>query len=362
MMATHTLPGVVDGRVPLVQQLAGGRASALFAVLAGTSLVLVTGSRSPLHGRAWRASYAAVLVRALLIGLLGLALGELPSGIAVILAYYAVLFALAGPFLAVSSRRLAVLLVAWVVLAPLASFVVRSGLPTTTYDVPSFASLRDPVRLGLELLLTGYYPALTWLPYLLLGIVIGRLDLRSPQSVVLLAAPGAAAVAVSALVSDALLSLPGVREELIGTFSGAGWGGDLTTTLSHGLYGVVPAEPPLGWSWLAVRAPHTGTTFDLLMTGGSAAVVLAACLVLGQVAPGFTKVVFGAGAMTLSLYSLHVVLAADGLWDGDHWRDFAGQALLVLVIGATFALAGRRGPLEWLVGTLSADLRRALSG
>ena len=52
MMATHILPGVVDGDVPLGFQLAAGRASALFAVLAGVSLVLV-GGREPLRGRAW---------------------------------------------------------------------------------------------------------------------------------------------------------------------------------------------------------------------------------------------------------------------------------------------------------------------
>ena len=45
--------------------------------------------------------------------------------------------------------------------------------------MPSFDSLAEPVTLLRELLLTGYYPVATWLPYLLVGMVLGRLDLRS---------------------------------------------------------------------------------------------------------------------------------------------------------------------------------------
>jgi len=360
MMATHILPGVVDGRVPLAQQLAGGRASALFAVLAGTSLVLVAGSRSPLRGREWRASYAGIAVRAGLVALLGLLLGEVDSGIAVILTYYGVLFLLAGPFLALRTRHLVVVLVAWVGLAPVVGFAVRSGLPATSYAVPSFGMLSEPGRLALDLLITGYYPALTWLPYLLLGIVVGRLDLGSLRASGLLAGVGAGAMAVGVVVSDALLSRPGVKGELIRTFAGDGWRGDLATTLVHGLYGVVPAaEEPRSWWWLAVRAPHTGTTPDLLVTGGSALVVLGLCLLVGRAAPRTGRVIFGAGAMTLTLYSLHVILRSDGLWDGRDTATFAGQALLVLVVGAAYALAGHRGPLERLVGVLSSEVRRA---
>jgi hypothetical protein len=361
MMATHILPGVVDGRVPLAQQLAGGRASSLFAVLAGTSLVLLTRSRSPLRGREWRASYAGITVRAALVALLGLLLGEVDSGIAVILTYYGVLFLLAGPFLAVTTRRILMVLVVWVVLAPVVSFALRSVLPATTYAVPSFGMLREPGLLTLDLLLTGYYPALTWLPYLLLGIVVGRLDLGSLRAPGLLAGVGAAAVAAGVVVSDALLSRPGVRGELVRTFAGDGWRGDLATTLVHGLYGVVPAaEAPRSWWWLAVRAPHSGTTPDVLVTGGSALVVLALCLLIGRAAPRVCRVAFGAGAMTLTLYSLHVVLRSEGLWDGRETSTFIGQAVLVLVIGAAYALAGHRGPLERLVGVAFSDVRRAL--
>ena len=357
MMATHILPGVVDGRVPLLQQLAGGRASALFAVLAGTSLVLVAGRRTPLLGRAWKGMAAATAVRALLIGLIGLVLGHSSSGIAVILVYYAVLFVVAVPFMRLSTRSLVAVTAGWVLLAPALSHLLRGRLPPPSYDVPSFASLGAPVTLARELLLTGYYPVLTWVPFVLTGMVLGRLDLRSNRTTALLAAFGGWAVVVAWTVSDALTAQPAVRAELVGSFTGEGWKGDLSTTLTHGLHGVTP--PGSAW-WLAVRAPHTGTTFDLLMTTGSACLVLAACLVLGRLLPRVCAVVFGAGALTLTLYTFHVLLRGDGLWDGDDMATFVGHTALVLAIGAAFRGSGQRGPLETLVGTASAEVRKAV--
>jgi hypothetical protein len=359
MMATHILPGVVDGEVPLAQQVAGGRASALFAVLAGVSLTLVAGSRRPLRGRTWWAMLAGTAVRSAVIGLVGLLLGGFESHIAVILVYYAVLFVVAVPFMALPTRALVGVAGAWVVLAPLLSQWLRDQVPLTTYDVPSFDSFEQPMSLVRDLLLTGYYPLLTWLPYLLLGLLVGRLDLTSNRTAGLLAAGGGAAALLSWRISDALTRQPDVRAALIRSFDGAGWQGDLATTLTHGLYGVTPTGS--GW-WLAVRAPHSGTTFDLLMTGGSACLVLAGCLVLGRAAPRVCAVVFGAGAMTFSLYTLHVVLRSDGFWDGDDLATFVGQAALVLLIGAAFRWGGHRGPLEALTGELSSGARRMVAG
>jgi len=358
MMATHILPGVVDGEVPIAQQLAGGRASALFAVLAGTSLVLVAGRRSPVRGAAWQGMLAGTAARAVCIGFLGLLLGEAESGIAVILVYYAALFVVAVPFLALSTRALVAVTVAWAVLGPAVSFVLRDRLPETSYAVPSFDSLAATVVLARDLVITGYYPVITWVPFVLAGMVVGRLELRSWRAAAGLAGFGCWAVVVSWLFSDALLGRAGVQPELVRTFTGAGWRGDLSTTLAHGLFGVVPTGSP--W-WLAVRAPHSGTTFDLLMTTGSACLVLAGGLVLGRSLPRLCPVVFGAGAMTLTLYSLHVLLRSEGLWDGDDLATFLGQAAVVLVIGAVFRGGGHRGPMELLVGEASTGVRRAVT-
>jgi hypothetical protein len=358
MMATHILPGFVEGEVTVAQQVAGGRASALFAVLAGTSLVLVAGSRSPIRGRAWQGMLAGTLVRATLIGLIGLLLGHLETGIAVILVYYAVLFVVAIPFLALGTRTLVAVTAAWILVAPVVSHLWRQSLPGPSYQVPSFDSFEAPLTLLRELVVTGYYPVLTWVSYVLVGILVGRLDLRSWRSAGWLVAVGAWGMVLAWAVSDALVGRPGVRAELIASYTGLAWKGDLDATLTNGLYGVTPTGSP--W-WLAVRAPHSGTTFDLLMTIGSACLVLGVCLVLGRLLPRLSAVVFGAGALTLSLYTLHVVLRTEGWWDGDDLATYLGQAALVLTIGAAFRVAGRRGPLEFLVGEASGGVRSVVT-
>lgn len=359
MMATHILPGVVDHQVPVLFQAAAGRASALFALLAGVSLVLV-GGRAPLRGRAWSGMAAGTAVRAGALGLIGLALGELDTGIAVILCSYALFFLATLPFLALRTRWLVGVVVVWVAVAPGLSLAVRRDLPLTSYDVPSFEVLSEaPGAMVRELLVTGYYPALTWVPYLLAGVVIGRLDLRSPKVAALLAAVGGVAVAASVVATEVLLQRPGARAALISSYDIAGWRGDLNTTLAHGLYGVTPTGS--SW-WLAVRAPHSGTTGDLLMTLGSAALVLSLCLLLGQRVPRFSSVVFGAGALSLTLYTLHVVLRSADLWDADGMATFLGQAALVLAIGALFRWGSHRGPLEVLVAEPSAAVRRRVGG
>ena len=330
MMATHILPSERDGQITVVQQLAGGRASALFAVLAGVSLVLVAGTREPLRGRPWLALQAGTAARAVLIGLIGLLVGGLGTNIAVILACYAVLFVLAAPFLALTTRRLAVAAGVSAVLGPPLSLWLRRDLPPPSYAVPSFDSLAEPVTLLRELLLTGYYPAATWLPYLLVGMVLGRIDLRSVATAIRIAVVGLLGVVVAWVVADAYLERPGVRRDLIRSFDVPGWSGNLTDSLTHGLYGVVPTG---SWSWLMVRAPHSGAWFDLLMTLGSACLVLGLCLLLGRLAPRVLGVVFGAGAMTLTLYTLHVVLRQKGWWDSDTASTFVGQVALVLVVG-----------------------------
>ena len=62
MMAVHILPDFEDGTsdLTLSHPLAGGRASALFAVLAGVSLALTTGRTMPVRGQAFAAVAAGL--------------------------------------------------------------------------------------------------------------------------------------------------------------------------------------------------------------------------------------------------------------------------------------------------------------
>ncbi len=355
MMAIHILPAYEDGTLDLTfaQSVAGGRASALFAVLAGVSLALMSGRTTPVRGRAFLAAAAGVAVRAVLIAAIGLMLGGFDSGIAVILTNYGVLFFLGIPFLVLRARWLLVLAALWLVVAPVLAHLVRPQLPPFGLDDPSLESLADPVRLLGELAFTGYYPTVPWLTYLLVGMAIGRTDLTRWRAQLILAAAGGLLVTVAVVVSDALLGRPGVKAQLAVSF---GSPENLDANLANGLHGTTPTD---SWWWLAVRAPHTATSFDLAQTIGSALLVLAVCLVLGRLLPTISRVLFGAGAMTLTLYTAHVLLRVE-LWDDQTSSTYFGHVTAALVVGAVFGLAHSRGPLETLVGGLSKLARRSV--
>jgi hypothetical protein len=343
MIATHTLVSTTaDGDVTVVQQVAGGRASALFAVLAGVSLALMSGGYDGPARSDVAPTSAGLAARAFLIGILGLSLGALPTTILVILAYYGVLFLLGVPFIRLRSRTLVLLAAAWVVVVPVLSQLVRAHLPESPVASPTFESLAQPWDLLLELTLTGTYPAIPWMSYLLVGMAIGRLDLRIPRHAVDLVVLGAAVTAFSWSVSRVLTRQPGVAERLEETLP-ARYGGDLENTLTHGLFGTTPTD---SWWWLVVDAPHSGTPFDLAQTIGSAMVVIGLCLLLARSFPVVTAVALGAGAMTLSLYSLHLVLRTPSLLPDDDVRTFLLHVAIVTVIGACFRLLRLRGPLE----------------
>jgi Heparan-alpha-glucosaminide N-acetyltransferase, catalytic len=353
MMATHVLPGRVGFEVPFAQQVAGGRASALFALLAGVSLSLVTGRHRPPTGRARTAARVRLVVRALVVLVLGLALGAVPTVIAVILASYAVMFLFAVPFVGLRARSLALLAVGWVLLAPVVSLLLRSHLPPRDTGSPTPSDLLQPVELVRELVLTGYYPAFVWMAYLFTGMALGRIDLRAPRVAPGLLAGGLVLAVGSVALSRLLLARPGVREELVATDPSLGTDPrELDVALTHGLGGTTPTG---SWWWLATAAPHSGAVLDLTQTIGSGLAVLGLALLLTRRRPDLWAVVFGAGAMTLTLYSLHVLMMAQGWWPDvetpDHYDD---QVLVVAVVGAFFALVPLRGPLEYAVGRLVA--------
>ncbi|MCY7395906.1 MAG: DUF1624 domain-containing protein [Nocardioides sp.] len=357
MVATHVVAArTAEGDLSVGQWVAGGRASALFALLAGVGLALVTGGQRPVQGTERTARSAGIVVRALLIATLGLALGGLDSGLAVILTNYGLLFLLATAFLALTARPLLVLGAVWVLLTPAVSHLVRPGLPARGFDSPTFALVHSPGEFLSELFLTGYYPVLPWLAYLLVGLGVGRLDLTGPRVPAVLVGVGAGLAVSATVVSHLVTARPSVVQALLTQPPATErTGPELLDRISTGMFGVTPSGG--AWEWLLVVAPHSATPFDLAQTIGTSLLVLGLCLLLTQALPEvgtrFVAVLFGAGAMTLSLYSLHVVLRTPGVWPGAGAENYAANLLVLLVIGAVFAALRRRGPLEATVRQLS---------
>ena len=346
MAATHlqALAGA-DGRHTLTGVLFDGRASALFAVLAGVSIALMTGGDAPARllppgdRRAYAAAAAGLAVRAILIGLLGLALAGLDPPVAVILAYYGLLFLAAIPLLRLSVPIIAVGAVLACAFTPVLSHALRAGLPPGPGEQADLGFLADPSALLRTLALTGYYPALPWLTYLLAGLAVGRSDLRRTRTAVVLLVAGSALTVAAAATSAWLL--------------GAGGAAVLGSALDVRRYGTTPTDT---WWWLAVDLPHSGTPLDLAGTTCSALAVIGALLLVERVAAPLIWLPAAVGAVPLTLYTLHVVAVTT-----DPGAPLWAHVAAACVIGAGLRLARLRGPLEAAVSWASRRARAAIA-
>jgi uncharacterized membrane protein len=357
MMAVHIVPAVdADGEVTLAFHLAAGRSSALFAVLAGVGLALLTRWTAATSGRQRARDRINVATRALLLVGLGLALGIPEAGVAVILVYYGVFFVLALPFLGLSARALAAWSLGTVVLAPVLSHALRPHVPPASYAVPTLDFFDRPWWDSLsELTLTGYYPALPWMAYLFAGLAVGKLDLRS-RTVAWWLLGGGAAVAVAArVVSAALLDRFGGLDVLRAQTAEL-FGGPLEQMLTTGLFGTTPTG---SWWWLAVAAPHTATSFDLATTIGAALAVLGFFLLVLTRPQWWAAPLVAVGGMTLTLYSLHIVLL-DTLLPRTMPMAYGWHVVAVVVFALVWRALLGQGPLERLTQLVSRTVSRVL--
>lgn len=360
MMATHLLP-TFESNADLTPTWIGltfsGRAAALFAVLAGVGLALSTGKHKPLPGPDRSAARRGIALRALVIAAVGLTLGGLEVSLAIILVHYAVLFLCVLPFLGMGLKRLCAWAGGWILGSPVLAYLLRPWLlaaepPLKLGHNPSWEDLATPSRLLADVFFTGYYPVFQWLSYLLVGLVVGRLVLgRAMVPVVLLVAGTVVAVLAKTLGITAMESWGG-RAALEDVLNSPGY--PLDSVLQVNLTGI-PQEG--SWWWLASAAPHSGTSLDLLHTSAVAVAVIGACLLLGRLAEWVDLDLLlplrGPGAMTLTLYTVHVwvvsgfylkPLPAGWTEDGMYFA----QASTAVIVGMVFVLLKWRGPLEWL--------------
>src|SRR5699024_9699687 len=162
-----------------------GVSSALFVVLAGVGLTLLTKNAVDI----W-ASRLQLALRAIVLLVIGLLLGLAGSNVAIILAHYGVLFLLAMWFVNLSKRALTITAISWVILAPLIHGVltrfmqIQAGGATTyaenwrLWHSPTlFDAIQKPVLTLWDIFFTGYYPVISFLGYVLVGMAIGRMNL-----------------------------------------------------------------------------------------------------------------------------------------------------------------------------------------
>jgi uncharacterized membrane protein len=360
MMATHLLP-TFESNADLTPTWIGltfsGRAAALFAVLAGVGLALSTGKHRPLDGPDLSAARRGVALRALVIAAVGLSLGGLEVNLAIILVHYAVLFLCVLPFLGMKLKPLFGWTVGWILASPVLAYLLRPWLlaadpPLRLGHNPSWEDLSTPTRLLADLFFTGYYPVFQWLSYLLVGLVVGRLMLNKALVPWVLLIGGTIVAVLAKALGTAAMESWGGRAALEKLLDSPGY--PLHSVLQVNLTGI-PQEG--SWWWLASAAPHSATPLDLLHTSAVAVAVIGAFLLLGRLAEWVALDLLlplrGAGAMTLTLYSVHVWVVSGFYlkplpagWTED--AMYFAHAATAVIVGIVFVLLKWRGPLEWL--------------
>jgi uncharacterized membrane protein len=344
MMAVHLLPSTdLDGSISTAYFLASGRSAALFAVLAGVGLALATGGPEPPTGRAVGAAAAGLAGRAAVLGVIGLWLGGLDSGVAVILVNYGFLFLAGAFFLHLPAGRLWVLAAAWLAVTPFVSHWLRRGWPPSSFEVTSFDSLGDPLRMVREIFFTGYYPVFTWVAYLLAGMAVGRTRLGRKQVASGSLGAGVALAAGSLLISRLLLDVLG--------------GGVAVGELPVLFFGVTPTDT---WWYLAVATPHSSTPLDFAHTIGTSLAILGACLLLATVGRKMVMWLAAAGGMTLTLYTAHVLALNAGWGPSDRLALLVWHVVLALIIGLIWRGLIGRGPLETFTANIAGVTRAAV--
>ncbi|MFT4215287.1 MAG: heparan-alpha-glucosaminide N-acetyltransferase domain-containing protein [Microbacterium sp.] len=307
--------------------VAQGRASILFAVLAGVAISLVTGGIRPAAGAALANARRRLVVRAVLVWTIGALLIATGVPVFVILPAYALLFLIAVPLLAMPRWAL------WAIAAALA-FVMP-------WVLPALDAL--PVWQGVEghdvaLIVGWHYPFPLWSAFLIAGMALGRYELRAPRTALSLAVGGALAI-VAAGAASLLLA------------------------------GVVSADADGYLSAVLSSEAHSGGLIEVIGSAGAAVVTIGGsqliCLGLAR-APlpwaGWATVPLRAvGAMPLTAYAgqllawafwAQLALGDTGDLTGLRALDpFWPFVLTTLALCTLWALTFGRGPLERLVAS-----------
>ena len=365
MIAVHVFDTFdKHGQPSLTTAIAAGRASTLFAFVAGISLAFLSGGHRGVEGRSRVAASVGIAIRALLIGAVGLLLGDAlgnATDVEIILPYYGLMFLLAIPLLGLRPRNLVTISAVLIALAPVVVLIALDGSqPASTgpNGNPTFANLfEDPAGLFGALLVTGYYPVLAYLAYLCAGLAIGRLDLSSRRLALWLLGGGLVMAVAARLVSALVLFRLGGLDTLLADVDHS----DSESVARNEL--LWDSDPSSSIWFLAVPSPHSTTPIDLLHTLGSAMAVLGAALLLCRLAvlARVLRPLAAAGAMTLTLYTAHLLVLATGVLDGEPEVLYVLLVIGALVFGYYWQRRFGQGPLERLVAEVAGRARRAVA-
>ncbi len=360
MYVVHIGPplSATDGVAGWIRYLADGHSSVLFATLAGFSLMLIAGRREPRTGLAGRQAKARIAIRAVVLLALGTAMAAEYGGV-IILGFYGVYFLLALPLVRLRARTLAITAAAVALVAPQLAFALNA---LVTDSVQQSINLHDPLRrlseVGvLDLLLTGFYPALTWMAFVIAGMALARFDLSSGTVQRRLAAFGGA-LTVAAYGMSRLLAGPGALRSLAEDGPSSGGSGSMPTGSES-----FPDTPA---SMLLTAGPHSGTTFDIVGSLGVAILVIVGATAAMDRLPRLRRLagpVIAVGTMSLTAYVGHFLAQTAlstpaGTGTQQSWLPLLMYVLAAILFAAIWSRFFRRGPLEHLLNAATKPAKR----
>lgn len=322
MVMVHLGPQGGDSVADAAYSITHGRAAILFALLAGVGVALLAGERSRARMRLLDQKLA---FRAVVLLPLGLALQMLPSGVAVILQFYALYFVVAALAARMADRWVLAIAVTAVVVGPVVLITAQLAMPEW-FDVgpATLADIGDPLFVLRDLVLSGHYPVIVWMAPVVFGVWLGRRDLRRRPVQWRMVAAGSGTVAAAYAAEALSLS----------------W---LT----------LPDEA--GYAQLVITYPHSGMTMWVLQATGAAVAVLGLCLVVADAFPRAVWPAVAMGQLAFTIYVVHLLLLS--WWPDWFFRDSVGGAALAVarftlvtgVVAVVWRLALPRGPLETLM-------------
>jgi uncharacterized membrane protein len=347
MIAIHILPDANEEthEPTLAWILFAGDSAALFALLAGVGLALSSGGYRPHTGRRMAGDRLGLAVRAVLIAAIALAIApflqqEDPPAYGILI-YYSVFFLLAIPFLHLRPRTLFISAAAFGIISPILLQKLDPVLPTSSTFNPAVGHFFfEPAGVASDLLLTGSYPALPYMCYILTGMGIGRLDLRQLRIQGYIAAVGAGLAIFANAASAILLYAMGGFEQLVAT-SGM-TEGELDNGLVYGP-GIIPDTS--AW-WLAIATPHSNMPLAIASSLGLGLLATGLFLLAERAAVRLLAPLAAMGSMTLTLYSAHLLALSPEV----HYEAPFVWYVVHLSVALAFGVIWRRwmgqGPLE----------------
>ena len=326
--------GALDSGPIWLNWLAGlldGRAAAIFVVLAGVGLSLlshkgrVTGDRDR-----QRRDRNTLLKRALFLFVVGLA--YIPIWPADILHFYGVYIAIAAFLLNASDRALwagvVALTIGFVLL--LSFFDYEAGWNWETLEYTGFWTAEGMVR---HIFFNGFHPVFPWLAFLLIGLWLGRQDV------------GDAGTRRSILRISLIVAVLSEAASLV------------LTRLFSGELGLLFDSKPIPPMPLYVVAG-----------AATAIVVILLCLEVTQRRPeaNWLQPLVHTGQLALTLYVAHVLigmgfLEAIGRLQNQSITFAVTTSIIFSTLGVVFAhlwrLRFRRGPLEWVMRKVTTSVK-----